>query len=229
MDTGRCAVEAVLFDLGGTLIKTSEIPAVLKRILQHQGISRSLEEISLAWDVAEKKFDFQELTALLEEFWVRLNSYVLTQLNVMSDRRELAEFIATRWWDFSEVTLYSDARTVLPALKERGLKMGVVTNGLQSDVAQILPKIGLQNFFNVVVAIDTLERMKPDVAVFRYALQRLKVPASRTVFVGDEVEADYIGSRKAGLTAYLIDRERKSAQGFNRISSLTDLIEYNLI
>lgn len=41
------------------------------------------------------------------------------------------------------------------ALKEKGLKMGVVTNGLQSDVAQILPKIGLPNFFNVVVVINT--------------------------------------------------------------------------
>lgn len=51
--------------------------------------------------------------------------------------------------------------------------------------------------------------MKPDAAVFRYALQRLKVPASRTVFVGDEVEADYMGSQKAGVTAYLIDRERE--------------------
>ncbi len=109
----------------------------------------------MAWDAAEKKFDFQELTILLDEFWVQLNSYVLTQLNVLSDRRELAEFITTRWWDFSEVALYSDARTVLPALKEKGLKMGVVTNGLQSDVAQILPKIGLQNFFNVVVVINT--------------------------------------------------------------------------
>ncbi|MEE8631861.1 MAG: HAD-IA family hydrolase [Candidatus Bathyarchaeia archaeon] len=183
----------------------------------------------MAWDAAEKKFDFQELTTLLDEFWVQLNSYVLTHLNVLSDRRELAEFITTRWWDFSEVALYSDARTVLPALKEKGLKMGVVTNGLQSDVAQILPKIGLQNFFNVVVVINTLERMKPDVAVFRYALQRLKVPASRTVFVGDEVEADYMGSQKAGVTAYLIDQERTSASGLRLISSLIDLIECNLV
>lgn len=71
--------------------------------------------------------------------------------------------------------------------------------------------------------------MKPDAAVFRYALQRLKVPASRTVFVGDEVEADYMGSQKAGVTAYLIDRERTSASGLRLISSLIDLIECNLV
>jgi len=102
--------------------------------------------------------------------------------------------------------------------------MGVVTNELRSDVDEILPKVGLQDFFDVVVVIDTLRKMKPDVDVFRYALEKLKIKSSEAVFVGDEIEADYKGAKKAGLTVHLIDRDGKvKDKSVNKISSLEDL------
>jgi len=102
--------------------------------------------------------------------------------------------------------------------------MGVVTNGLRSDVDEILPKVGLQGFFDVVVVIDTLRKMKPDVEVFCYALEKLRVKSSEAVFVGDEIEADYEGAKKAGLTVYLIDRDDEvKDESVNKISSLEDL------
>jgi len=126
--------------------------------------------------------------------------------------------------------LYPDAEKILPLLKKRGLKVGVVTNGLQSDVDEILPKVGLEGFFNVVVVIDTLRRMKPDVEVFKYALERLGVAASETVFVGDEVKADYEGAKKCGLTIYLIDRDGKvQNEGVRKISSLDELFGLNIV
>ncbi|KYK37489.1 MAG: hypothetical protein AYK18_09735 [Theionarchaea archaeon DG-70] len=224
MKSSEHQVKAVLFDLGGTLIKTAEIPHVMKRILEDCGINRSLEDVSIAWKKVDKGLNFRDLTGLLDEFWVQWNVRILRNLQVNSGTRRLAEFIITRWWDYSDVTLFPDAQKILPLLKEKGLKIGVVTNGLQSDVDEILPKVGLQDFFDVVVVIDTLRKMKPDVEVFHYALQRLETAASEAVFVGDELEADYKGARGAGLTVYLIDRDGKvHDEGVNRISSLEDL------
>lgn len=223
-------IETVLFDLGGTLIKTTEIPRVMRKILEHRGINRSLKGITNAWKEAEKGLDFRDLTTLLDEFWVQWNLRILRNLQVTSNTRVLAEFIATHWWDYSKVTLYSDAEGVLPLLKTRGMKIGVVTNGLQSDVKAILPKVNLQNFFDVVVVIDTLGKMKPDVEVFEYALQRLKTVHSNAIFVGDEVEADYKGAQRAGLTPYLIDRNNKvHDESLNKISSLEDLFKLKIL
>jgi len=106
------------------------------------------------------------------------------------------------------------------------LKIGLVTNGLKSDVNAILPKAGLQGFFDTVVVTDTLRKMKPDVEVFQYALQRLKTSPSEAIFIGDEVEADYRGAQRSGLTAYLIDRDGKvHDESLNKISSLDDLLD----
>lgn len=230
MERGERQVEAVLFDLGGTLVKTTEIPKVMKKILDHRGINRSLKEISHAWKKAEEGLNFKHLTTLLDEFWIQWNLHILCNLQVTSNKRTLAKFIATHWWDYSDVTLYPDAHRALSLLKERGLKMGIVTNGLQSDVNEILPKVNLQDFFDIVVVINTLRKMKPDVEVFNYAIQELKTTPGKTIFVGDEVETDYMGAQKAGLTAYLIDRVGKiQDESLNKISSLYDLFELNIL
>ena len=230
MEYSEHQVEAVLFDLGGTLIETAEIPYVMKRILEQRGIDRSLKEISHAWKEAEKGLNFRDLATLLDEFWVQWNLRILGNLQVTSNTRALAEFIATHWWDYCNVTIYPDAEKILPLLKDRNLKIGVVTNGLQSDVSEILPKVNLQNFFDVVVVIDTLRKMKPDVEVFRYALQELKTAPSNAIFIGDEVEADYRGAQRSGLTAYLIDRNGKiHDESLNKMSSLDDLFKLNII
>ena len=230
MESNEHQVKAVLFDLGGTLVKTTEIPHVLKRILKHCGISRSLEEITHARVKAEKGVNFQDLTKLLDEFWVKWNYRILTHLQAKSNTRRLAKFVTTHWWDYSDVSLYPDAEKTLPLLKEKGLKIGLVTNGLQSDVDKILPKVSLQDFFDTIVVIDTLRKMKPDVEVFHHALQKLKTAPSQAIFIGDEMEADYKGAKKAGLTTYLIDRNNKvHDEKVNKITSLNDLFKLNII
>ena len=230
MESSEHQVEAVLFDLGGTLVKTTEIPHVLKRVLEQCGISRSLEEITHARVKAEKGVNFRDLTKLLDEFWVKWNYRILNNLQAKSNTRRLAKFVTTHWWDYSDISLYPDAEKTLPLLKEKGLKIGLVTNGLQSDVDKILPKVSLQNFFDTIVVIDTLRKMKPDVEVFHHALQKLKTATSQAIFIGDEMEADYKGAKKAGLTTYLIDRNNKvHDEKVNKITSLNDLFKLNII
>ena len=221
-------MKAVIFDLGGTLIKTSEIPQVMKKILEDCGINRSLDKISKAWLKVHKETNYQDLKILLDEFWVQWNQRILFNLDVKSESRKLAKFIASHWWSYSEVTLFPDAMRVLSLLRKKNVKLGVITNGLESDVNGILPKVDLQKFFDVVVAIDTLRKMKPDIEVFTYALEKLGVENSEAIFVGDEVPTDYQGALKAGLTVYLIDRnERIKDAGIKTITSLEDIIKFH--
>jgi len=230
MKSQECQLKALLFDLGGTLVKiSSEIPNVMKRVLNLRGINRSLKEISHARKEVEKGLDFQDLPKLLDEFWIQWNERILSNLHVKSSI-QTAKFIKTHWWDYSDVSLYPDAEKILPLLKERDLKLGIITNGLQSDVDKILPKVSLQGFFDIVVVIDTLRKMKPDVEVFYYALEKLRTAPSDAIFIGDEMEADYNGARKAGLNAYLIDREGKvHDENVNKISSLNDLFKLGIL
>jgi putative hydrolase of the HAD superfamily len=228
MKLNKSQLKAALFDLGGTLVNVdnSKDPHVMKRMLQDCGVNRSLKDVSKHWVKSWKRLNFPEMATLLDEFWVRQNAEVLRSLRVELNAEKLARFIASHWWDYAKVSLYPDAQELLPRLKEEGLKVGLVTNGLQIDTDQILPKVGLKGFFDVVVVVDTLRKMKPDAEVFLYALEKMQTKPSEAVFVGDEVETDYKGAKGCGLTAFLIDRDGKfQEESLNRISSLKDLFE----
>lgn len=227
MEFSEGQVKAVLFDLGGTLVKidNSGIPHIMKNVLEDCRINRSLKEVSQAWVKADKELDFRDLPKLLDEFWVKWNVQILRNLQVKPNSRIRARFLTTHWWDYSRATLHPDAKKILPQLKERSLKIGLISNGLKSDVSKILYKVGLQDFFDLMVVVDTLRKMKPDVKVFHYALARLRIVPSEAIFVGDEIETDYMGAKRCGLNAYLIDREGKlQNKHVNRISSLEDLL-----
>lgn len=221
-------VKAVLFDLGGTLVHTTEIPEVYKRILEAHGIKRFLKEISLAHEETEKNLDIQELATLFEEYWIRWNVQILKRLGIHDNARALAETIAEQWWDYSDIKLYPEVMETLKQLKSVGLKIGLVTNGLESDYGQILQKTGLLDFFDVTVGIDTVGKMKPNKDIFLYALNKLKVSPSETLFVGDQLEQDYEGSKKAGLRPLLIDRDDMIHSNAEKIRSLKEIANYLL-
>lgn len=222
----KTPVKAILFDLGGTLVYTTEIPEVYKRILEAHGIKRSLEEISHAHEETERHLNIKRLAVLFEEYWIKWNLQILDRLGIRENMRSLAETIANRWWDYSEVEFYSDVEETLQQLRERGLKIGIVTNGLESDYRQVLQKVGFLDFFDVAVGVDTVGRMKPDREIFLYALDRLEVSPSEALFVGDRLEEDYEGARRAGLRPLLIDRDDVISSRVEKIRSLKEITKY---
>ena len=224
----KAQVKAVLFDLGGTLVYTTEIPEVYRRMLEAYGIKRSIEEISRAHREAEKHFDIQRLATLLEEYWVIWNLDILERLGIRENKRFLAEIIADRWWNYSDVKLYPDVEETLRQLKSMGLKIGIVTNGLESDCREVLRKVGLHNFFDVTVGIDAVGKMKPHGEIFLHALNKLEVSPNETLFVGDRLEEDYEGARRAGLRPLLIDRDNIISSRVEKIRSLGEIVNYLL-
>jgi putative hydrolase of the HAD superfamily len=217
-------LKAVLFDLGETLVRIADVAEIHQRILDAHGIHRTREDIVAANRTAEKKLSLELMKTISDEFWVKRNNLFLEQLGVFG-REDLARFISEHWWDYSDVALYPDTKETLNELKQRGLKLGVITNGLQSDVRKIMSKIRFDScFFDVVVTVSTANQMKPEQEIFRYALEALNVTASEALFVGDTVEYDYEGAKKAGMKALLIDRHGRIAGDYEKIHDLREIL-----
>jgi len=219
-------LKAVLFDLGGTLIKTTPVPEILKRILERYGIKRSSEEIASAQCEVEEQLSLEDYALPASEFWFLWNMKILKKLNVHENIKALAEGIAKRWWSNACVELYPNVKETLKKLKEEGLKIGVVTNGFQSDIDEILARTCLSNFFDVTVGVDAVGKPKPSEEIFLYALKKLRFSAKETLFVGDNPETDYVGAEKAGLKALLIDRDNKMCRRIRKIQDLSEIMKY---
>lgn len=217
-------LKAVLFDLGDTLVKTSNIVETLQKILKAYGIHRTQEEITIAHEKAGKLLGFEYMKTMFDDYWVKRNTIFLEKLGIFG-RDDLAKIISEQWWDYSNVVVHSDVKETLNQLKQRGLKMGIITNGLQTDIDKIMAKIELNpNFFDIVVTVDTFGRMKPEKEIFHRALDVLNVTPTEALFVGDTVEYDYEGAKQAGLKALLIDREHKINEDVEKIHDLREIL-----
>ena len=106
---------------------------------------------------------------------------------------------AQAWRVFPEVP------GVLAALRERGLRLAVVSN-FDSRLPPLLDALGLAPFFDAVVCSGAVGAAKPDGAIFAHALAVLGVDAHEALHVGDSGVNDCDGARAAGIEALLVDR-----------------------
>jgi putative hydrolase of the HAD superfamily len=210
MENSVLTIKAVLFDMGGTLITAATLEEVIKiydKILQAYGMSYSLDRIAKAHQKASRQLDISRLADVGKDFWVMFNLILLKDLGMDKNQAlDLAKTIDREWWDYADVELYPDVLPVLHELKARKLKLGIVSNGLESDIEHVMKKVNLEGFFDVEVGVDTFMCMKPNREVFLKTLKLLQVSPKETLFVGDSLENDYEGARNAGIRALLISR-----------------------
>jgi putative hydrolase of the HAD superfamily len=221
------AIRAVLFDLGGTLIKTSPPSKVLATILRDSGAPRSPEKIEDARKAVERQSDLTELPTLGETFWLNWNARILEHLGIHEESTRLAERIVKEWWQYAEVELYADVEETLTLLRQRGLKVGIVTNGLDGDLREILRRVGLNGYFDIEVTSNLVGKMKPHRRIFMHALEDLGVEPEEAIHIGDLVDADYKGARSCGLKALLVDRDDLVKDpSVEKIRALTELLQF---
>jgi phosphoglycolate phosphatase-like HAD superfamily hydrolase len=151
--------KAVLFDLGGTLIKTAEIPEIFRQILETYGVKVTAHQIMKAHEATENKVDAVEGQLKMgKQFWDKWDQTVVENLGIQKNSRFLGERISELWWDYADLALYPDVEETLTILKSKGIKIGIVTNGFRYDYEVILEKLDLSGYFEVVVGADTCAR-----------------------------------------------------------------------
>jgi putative hydrolase of the HAD superfamily len=123
--------------------------------------------------------------------------------------------------------VYPGARALVRSCRERGLKVGLISNW-SARLPRVLAALGLGDAFDPVLcsACESLE--KPDPELFRRALARAGVPAGAALHAGDDPSNDGRGAREAGLEAVLVDHAGRlenlaAARAFPRVRGLPEL------
>jgi phosphoglycolate phosphatase len=185
-------VEAVLFDLDGTLVETDNhwVESLERRLRPLQKALPRLDPHALArWLVIAIETPSNIAISTLEH--VGLDSHFLG----LADRVRRSKGLATR--EGSEAV--EGSAELLTALAAR-YKLAVVTTRARPEAAAFLEQLGLAAFFPVVVTRQDVLRMKPHPEPVRKAARLLGVPPERCIMVGDTVP-DVRAARRAGAWA----------------------------
>ncbi|WP_445384269.1 YjjG family noncanonical pyrimidine nucleotidase [Robiginitalea sp. IMCC44478] len=100
----------------------------------------------------------------------------------------------------SKTHLMPHSIEVLEYLKGK-YRLHIITNGFREVQHRKLENSRLTPYFIEVIDSERAGVRKPDPKIFEMALEVAEVPAQKALMIGDSLEADIIGSRKAGLQA----------------------------
>jgi len=180
------AVQAVLFDLDGTLIDSApDLGAAADKMRTDRGLeSYPLERyrymagagargmLGVAFGITP---DAPEFPQLREEFFVAYENRMLLNTHV-----------------------FDGVQALIDAIRARGLAWGVVTNKSARFTDPLTRAIPLFESAGAIVSGDTTPFSKPHPEPLHEAARRLGIPSNACIYVGDD-ERDIIAGRAAGM------------------------------
>ena len=221
--------KAVLFDLDNTLIDfltfKKETAKAAARAMVEQGFPfNEIETYGKIFLVYEKKgIEFQKTfrDVILPEN-LEINK---------AERIQQAAIVAYLQKKFEVLRPYRNVKSVLLALRNKGLRLGIVTDAPRNKAWQRLVITGLEQEFDFVITHDDTLEKKPHPTPFFLAVQKLGVLPSACLFVGDSTERDIKGAKDAGMATCLAkygvwkQGEEKAYFEINAIEELLDVVE----
>ena len=102
--------------------------------------------------------------------------------------------------------LLPGAVALLTALRSRGTRLGLVTNGTAREQRQKIDRFGLAQWFDFIQVEGELGIGKPEDDAYRHALARIGTAGHLTWFVGDNLEWDVRAPQRHGMTGVWVDR-----------------------
>jgi pyrophosphatase PpaX len=161
-------LQAVLFDLDGTLIDTVELIRVSFRYATRTVLGHELpDEVTMANVGQPLKQQFADMAPDHADELLR----VYRAFN-MEHHDELAK-------------AYPGTLDVLAELRARGLPLGIVTSKGTEAAERGIDHFGLRPFMQVIVTADDVQLHKPDPHPLRFAATLLNVELGYCMYVGD--------------------------------------------
>ena len=212
---------AVAFDLDGTLYPNYRfyvrlIPFLLKeqRYLRVFGKARDRlrQEIRDKGEEIREKKDGSTLNSQL----LTLNSFYQRQALYMAEilkadpvfLEERTEKIIYRGWEplFKKVKLFPYVKESLSAFREKGLKLGLLSD-FPPEIK--IDYLGLSGYWDALICSERTGRLKPDPLPFQELCRALDLPPEKILYVGNSYSYDVMGAQKAGMkTAWVVPKRK---------------------
>ena len=213
-------LRAVLFDVDFTLARPGpELgPDGYRRVGERHGLVLDPDLYESARLMALDRLQRHPEHEHDDELWIAFTEEIVRGMGgTTAGARACAEELVLAWERHERFTLYEDALPALAALREHGVKIGLISNGSR-DLDEFVAHHGLDA--DCVVGSRAFGRTKPHPEIFLHALALLDVRPEEAAMIGDSYEDDIEGARALGMKAFLLDRDGRRLDEPDRLPDL---------
>lgn len=215
---------AVLFDAYGTLFDVYSVALLAEQLYPGQG-----ERLAQGW--RDRQIDYTRITSMsgrYRPFWelTRLGlRHAAAKLGLALDATAEERLMN----QYHHLSAFPENREVLQALRDRGVRCGVLSNGDPPMLEVALRSAGLAGLLDPVLSVDAVRRFKTDPVAYALGPQALKLPAADILFVSSN-GWDAIGATWFGYSTLWVNRagaplEHLDTEPTRRGTSLRDVLD----
>jgi putative hydrolase of the HAD superfamily len=216
--------KAVIFDYIGTLVncKNYSMEASednLYTALVSEGFKVSKDSFLEQYNQAHQKYRkvrYEQFREVTNAVWVA-EALCNLGFEVTPDDPRVKAALNVFFQDFIDtLELRENAKKLVKQSKEH-CKVALISNFTHAPVIyKSLRKMGISEFFNVVMVSEEVGWRKPSAKIFQTALNKLQIQPCEAVYIGDSPNEDIKGAKEAGLKTVFVPSQ------FNKLKDLKE-------
>jgi 2-haloacid dehalogenase len=217
------AIAGVIFDAYGTLFDVYAIEALMEELFPGKGVS-----ITRLWRQKQIEYCFLRTTCgQYAEFWqvtIHALEYACDFEKVRLDPDTQKKLMQ----EYRSLPPHPEVCASLLALKERGLKLAVLSNGNSAMLDAAIQAAGLQQFFDYILSVDQVRKFKSAPEAYQLGPDAFGCSARYLLFVSSN-GWDIAGASWFGYPTFWINRsgaprERVGTGPAQTGSTMTELV-----
>ncbi|SKD00815.1 2-haloalkanoic acid dehalogenase, type II [Burkholderia sp. CF099] len=197
-------IKAIAFDLYGTLFDVHSVSVQCDEQFAGRG-----QQISNVW--RQKQLEYTWLRSLMnryipfEHVTEEALRFTIRHLGLELDERACRSLSDA----YLRLQAYPEVPDALRALRDRGLKLAILSNGSPHSIDAVVTNAGLRNSFDHLLSVDPVRVYKPDNRAYELAEQTFGVGRREILFVSSNAW-DATGARYFGFPTCWINRGGKT-------------------
>jgi HAD superfamily hydrolase (TIGR02253 family) len=194
-------IKGILFDMDNTLLdfmyyKRETAKATAKAMIRKGLPAKQNKIYKRIFEIYEEKgIEYQKTCYdVVKPYNLEIN---------LAEKIQHAGIVAYIRKKYQVIKPYPGVKKTLKKLKEKNLKMGIVSDAPRNKIWDRLIISGLEDEFEVVVSHSDTLNYKPHPSSFQLALKKIKLKPHEVLFLGDNPNRDIRGAKKIGMKTCL--------------------------
>lgn len=189
--TAQQPIKGIIFDLDDTLYSEKEyVKSGYKSVAQ---LLEDEEATSKLWNY------FLEEKSAIDELLIEKGQLERKQECIRAYREHMPK-----------IHLYDGVEKMLQILRDKGIKVGIITDGRVQGQKNKIVALGLDKLIDDIIITDELggeQFRKPNDIAFRIMQCRWRIPFEQMMYVGDNLNKDFQAPKQLGMRSVYLKNE----------------------